>query len=323
MAWLVTGGAGYIGAHIIREILANNRDVIVLDDLSTGLQTRVPENVPLVQANITDPKAVSSVFEKYEIDGVLHLAARKQVGESVERPAYYWQENVVGFFNVLTAMQQSGVKNLVFSSSAAVYGQPDIASDSLLSELVECHPINPYGATKLAGEQLANAFVKSDDFRVVALRYFNVAGAGNNSLGDPFALNLIPIVLKAITNDLSPLIFGDDYPTPDGTCVRDYIHVEDLAKGHVSAMNFVEGSEARFTAINLGTGRGSSVAEVIEEIRQVTGIVFHPTVVARRVGDPAKLVANPAKAADLLKWQSRFTLTEMVESAWSAFQTKK
>ena len=322
MAWLVTGGAGYIGAHIIREILASNRDVVVFDDLSTGLQTRVPETVPLVHANITDPKAVSSVFEKYEIHGVLHLAARKQVGESVERPTFYWQENVIGFFNILTAMQQHGVKNLVFSSSAAVYGQPDKALDSLISELDECHPINPYGATKLAGEQLSQAFVHSDAFKVVALRYFNVAGAGDNSLGDPFALNLIPIVFEEITNNRRPLIFGNDYPTPDGTCVRDYIHVQDLAQGHLATMNFVEQADPIFTTINLGTGHGSSVSEVISEIQNVTGIDFQPEVVARRVGDPAKLVADPAKAKDLLNWQSQLTLTEMVESAWSAFQTK-
>ena len=322
MAWLVTGGAGYIGAHITREILASNRDVVVLDDLSTGLQTRVPENVPLVHANITDPKAVSSVFEKHKIDGILHLAARKQVGESVERPTFYWQENVIGFFNILTAMQQHGVKNLVFSSSAAVYGQPVKALDSLISELDECHPINPYGATKLAGEQLSQAFVLSDGFKVVALRYFNVAGAGDNSLGDPFALNLIPIVFEEITNNRRPLIFGNDYPTPDGTCVRDYIHVQDLAQGHLATMNFVEQADPIFTTINLGTGHGSSVSEVISEIQNVTGIDFQPEVVARRVGDPAKLVADPAKAKDLLNWQSQLTLTEMVESAWSAFQTK-
>ena len=319
MAWLITGGAGYIGAHVVRETLASGRDAVVLDDFSTGLKNRVPQGVPIVHTNITDADAVLRTFDNHDIEGVLHLAARKQVGESVEKPIFYWEENVIGFFNILTAMQVHGVKNLVFSSSAAVYGQPDNL-EKLLTEDDVCNPINPYGATKRSGELLATALSKSDDFKVASLRYFNVAGAGDDTLGDPFALNLIPIVLKATTSGQQPSIFGTDYPTTDGTCIRDYIHVQDLAQAHVAAMSLVEKSEPAFIPINIGTGKGSSVFEVIDAIREVTGLEINPHLVPRRAGDPAVLVAQTTKAAELLNWKSKYDLHDMVQSAWSAWQ---
>jgi UDP-glucose 4-epimerase len=319
MTWLITGGAGYIGAHIVQETLSSGRSVVVIDDLSTGTAEKIPASVPLVVANLGDHKAVEQVFNEHNISGVLHLAGRKQVGESVARPLYYWEENVGGTTNLLFSMQQHGVKNLVFSSSAAVYGQPDLAAGETILEATNCAPINPYGATKLAGEWMSAALAKSDDFSVAALRYFNVAGAGSDLLGDSFALNLIPIVMQALSNNAQPQVFGTDYPTADGTCIRDYIHVQDLARAHVSAMDLVENAQAGFNAINIGTGHGTSVLEIIDMIREVTGKEITPEIVGRRVGDPPALVANVDLAKSLLQWNSAFTLRDMVESAWSAW----
>ena len=321
MTWLITGGAGYIGAHIVHQTLASGRDVVVVDDLSTGIASKLPNDVPLVVANLRDEKAIEQIFIDHQITGVLHTAARKQVGESVLRPLYYWEENVGGLTNLLASMKLHRVQNFVFSSSAAVYGQPDLAVSETISESLICKPINPYGATKLAGEWMAAALAQSDDFRVASLRYFNVAGAASANLGDTFALNLIPIVMQAITNGEQPKIFGTDYPTPDGTCIRDYIHVQDLAEAHVAAIDLVENSGPCFEAINLGTGHGTSVSEVIAVIQSVTGREINPDLVARRAGDPPALVANPARAAQVLNWRTRFNLTEMVESAWTAWQS--
>lgn len=322
MTWLITGGAGYIGAHIVHQSISSGRDVIVIDDLSTGIAAKLPSDIPLVVANLNDAKAVEQVFNDYQISGVLHTAARKQVGESVERPLYYWEENVGGFTNLLASMQQHNVKNLVFSSSAAVYGQPELDLNASISESELCNPINPYGATKLAGEWMAAALAKSDGFKVVSLRYFNVAGAAANELGDTFALNLIPIVMQAISRGEQPKIFGADYPTPDGTCIRDYLHVQDLAEAHVAAMDLVDNGSAGFQAINLGTGNGTSVKEVIEIISEITGQVITPELAPRRAGDPPALVANPRLARDVLNWSSRFELTQMVQSAWAAWSSK-
>lgn len=324
MAWLITGGAGYIGAHVVRETIASGRDVIVIDDLSTGIANRLPQDVPLIHANVTDASVVFNTFEKHQIDGVLHLAARKQVGESVEKPLYYWDENVIGFFNLLSAMQRFGTKNLVFSSSAAVYGQPDKPVHSLITESDPCLPINPYGSTKRAGEELAEALSISDGLNVASLRYFNVAGAGDDTLGDPFALNLIPIVFEELAAGRQPKVFGTDYPTPDGTCIRDYIHVQDLALAHIAAIDLVEQSEgASFTPINIGTGQGASVLEVIDEIRTVTELDIEPVLTDRRPGDPAALVADTTKAKEILNWSSQHSLHEMITSAWSAWQYRQ
>jgi UDP-glucose 4-epimerase len=320
MTWLITGGAGYIGAHVVESTRASGRDVVVLDDLSTGIASRLGARVPLVQTSLQDVADLDRVFNDAEITGVLHLAAKKRVGESVERPDYYWQENVVGLQNLLDAMKRNDVKNFVFSSSAAVYGQPDVPFGTLITEDIECNPINPYGATKLEGEVLSRAMAESDGLKVTALRYFNVAGAGRPELGDQYIFNLVPIVFDALERGQQPIVFGDDYNTPDGSCIRDYVHVQDLADAHVAAMDFVERSEPGFTAINIGTGTGASVFQILDMIEDVTGIEISPIHTDRRAGDPPAIVADVSKAKEILNWSSTRDLRDIVSSAWDARQ---
>jgi UDP-glucose 4-epimerase len=320
MAWLITGGAGYIGAHVVESTKASGRDVVVLDDLSTGISSRLGRRVPLVQTSLQNVSDLDRVFTDAEISGVLHLAAKKRVGESVERPEYYWQENVVGLQNLLDAMKRHDVKDFVFSSSAAVYGQPDVPFGTLITEGIECNPISPYGATKLEGEVLSQAMAESDGLKVAALRYFNVAGAGHPELGDQYIFNLVPIVFDALERGEQPLVFGNDYNTPDGSCIRDYVHVQDLAEAHVAAMDFVEDSDSGFTAINIGTGKGASVFELLNMMREVTGREISTIHAGRRAGDPAALVADVSKAKEVLNWESKRDLREIVSSAWDAWQ---
>ncbi len=247
MAWLITGGAGYIGAHVVREMIDSGREVVVLDDLSTGMASRVPDGVPLVVGEVGDRDAVRTALAEHDITGVLHLAARKQVGESVERPLHYWEQNIGGLRALLQEMVDFGICQFVYSSSAAVYGQPVLAVDQRITEATPCAPINPYGATKLAGEWMLEATARAHGWKALSLRYFNVAGAASPELGDPAALNLIPMVLEALEHGRRPLVFGDDYPTPDGTCIRDYIHVADLASAHVAAVKLIEAASMPIT----------------------------------------------------------------------------
>jgi UDP-glucose 4-epimerase len=320
VTWLITGGAGYIGSHVVESTLASGREVVVLDDLSSGIAARLNRSVPLIQTSLQDKEGINRIFEDGEITGVVHLAAKKRVGESVERPDYYWQENVVGLQNLIEAVKNHGVKSFVFSSSAAVYGKPDVPPGTLITEQTPCLPINPYGATKLEGEVLSKAIAESDGMKVAALRYFNAAGAGRPELGDQFIFNLVPIVFDALDRGKQPNVFGNDYPTPDGSCIRDYVHVQDLADAHIAAMNFVEKSDPGFTAINIGTGSGTSVYEVLEMIQEVTGISIEPIVGQRREGDPPALVADVSLAKELLGWQSSRDLHEIVSSAWAAWK---
>jgi UDP-glucose 4-epimerase len=320
MTWLITGGAGYIGAHVVESTLASGHEVVVLDDLSSGIAARLSSKAHLVQTSMQDKVGINRIFEDADIAGVVHLAAKKRVGESVERPDYYWQENVVGLQNLLEAVKRHGVKNFVFSSSAAVYGQPDVPHGTLITEQTPCSPINPYGATKLEGEILSKAMAESEGVNVAALRYFNAAGAGRPELGDQYIFNLVPIVFDALDHGGQPNVFGNDYQTPDGSCIRDYVHVQDLADAHISAMNFVEGSDPGFTAINIGTGSGTSVYEVLEMIQDVTGISIEPIVRQRREGDPPALVADVSLAQELLGWESSRDLREIISSAWDAWK---
>lgn len=310
---LVTGGAGYIGSHIVRSLIQKQANVISVDDLSTGLQQRLECDSAAFSLEAADSEQkLLALMREHQIDSVIHMAARKQVGESVERPEFYYQSNVGGLLNLLNAMKKADVKKLVFSSSAAVYGIPDVEA---VKESDETKPINPYGQTKLIGEwMISNA--ASWGLSAISLRYFNVAGSGWSDLADKQALNLIPIILDRIAKEDKVEVFGDDYPTLDGSCIRDYIHVEDLAHAHISALDHL--GEAGNSVFNVGTGKGSSVFEVIAEIERVSGLKLDVKVGPRRAGDPPKLIASPEKISQQLGWQAKYGLAEIVSSAWDS-----
>ena len=314
--WLVTGGAGYIGNHVTRALLESGRQVVVLDDLSSGLADRIPKNVAFIQADVTDRAALVAALAEHQVDGVIHLAAKKAAGESVNVPLYYYRENVAGMLSVLEAMQEAGVKRFVYSSSAAVYGTPLV---NPVTESAVLAPESPYGETKVVGEWMTKAQGVANDLSWVALRYFNVAGAGSDDLGDTSVNNLIPMVFEALEQGKRPQIFGDDYPTPDGTCIRDYIHVSDLADAHVVAAQFCENQRAA-EAFNVGRGVGSSVLEVMNMVSEVIGTQVNAEIVGRRVGDPPASTAATQRISQVLGWQSKRDLQEMVSSAWSAWQ---
>jgi UDP-glucose 4-epimerase len=314
--WLVTGGAGYIGNHVTRALLESGRQVVVLDNLSSGVANRIPKNVVFIQADVTDRSALVAALTEHKVDGVIHLAAKKAAGESVDVPLYYYRENVAGMLSVLEAMQEAGVKRFVYSSSAAVYGTPLV---NPISESAALAPESPYGETKAVGEWMTKAQGIAHDVSWVALRYFNVAGAGSDDLGDTSVNNLIPMVFKAVEQGKQPQIFGDDYPTPDGTCIRDYIHVSDLADAHVVAAQFCENQRSA-EAFNVGRGAGSSVREVMDMVSEVIGTQVNPEVVGRRVVDPPASTAATQRISQVLGWQAKRDLREMVSSAWSAWQ---
>lgn len=315
MTWLLTGGAGYIGAHVARSLLDSGRGVVVLDDLSTGLERKVPDGVPLVRASVGDADAVRAVLHDHAIEGVVHLAAKKAVGESVAQPLYYYRENVGGLITLLEAMRDTGVRRLVYSSSAAVYGTPGVVPIPETSTTV---PDSPYGETKLAGEWLVRDAATEFGLAWASLRYFNVAGAGSVGLGDTGVNNLIPMVFRALSTGERPRVFGTDYPTPDGSCVRDYIHAQDLAEAHVAAAAYCEGGASG--VFNVGRGEGFSVLEVMDVISDVVGYDVNALHVERRPGDPATLVAAADRIADVLGWRATRDLRQMVESAWDAWQ---
>lgn len=317
MNWMVTGGAGYIGANIVNSLLDRDYGVVVYDDLSTGERGKVPERVPFIDASVLDRASVEKALREHEVAGVVHMAAKKAVGESVERPLYYYRENVDGLLSLLEAMTDVGVSKMVYSSSAATFGMPD--DEQPLAEDYLCRPINPYGETKLIGEWLMRDIATAASLDWVSLRYFNVAGAGSPELGDTGVFNLIPMVFRALSDEKNPQVFGDDYPTPDGSCIRDYIHVTDLADAHVAAVARLEQGPAA-DVFNVGRGQGVSVKEVMETVRTVTGIDFTYDIGPRRAGDPARLVASADKISRDLGWTARFGLTDMVASAWEAWQ---
>lgn len=317
MTWLITGGAGYIGAHVASAMTGAGERVLVLDDLSAGRPARLPEGVPLVEGSSLDGGLLKRVFAEHGVTGVVHLAARKQVGESVAQPARYYRENVGGLATLLEAVAQAGIERFVFSSSAAVYGNPEV---DLITEDTPCAPVNPYGETKLAGEWLVRAAGEAHGIATVCLRYFNVAGSAAPELADTGVFNIVPMVFDRLTRDEAPRIFGEDYPTPDGTCVRDYIHVADLAEAHLAAARRLTAPDARGDlTVNIGTGEGVSVRELITVIGEVTGDRRDPVVEARRPGDAPRAVASAARAAEELGWTARRTVREMVESAWAGW----
>ena len=320
MTWLITGGAGFIGAHVVRAMVGAGREVVVLDDLSTGDPARLPTGVPLVEGSTLDRPLLDRVMKEHQVTGVLQIAAKKQVGESVEQPLRYYHENVEGLRVVLEAAAGAGVRRFLLSSSAAVYGMPDVDT---VTESTPCAPMNPYGETKLAGEWLVRAVGRAHGMGTVALRYFNVAGAATAELADPGVFNLVPMVFERITAGKAPLVFGDDYPTPDGTCIRDYIHVADVATAHVAAVRRLESDpDGTELVLNIGRGEGVSVREMLDAIGAVTGLDTTGEVVSRRPGDPARVVASAERITRELNWSAEFDLTEMVTSAWKGWQLR-
>ncbi|MFD5267777.1 UDP-glucose 4-epimerase GalE [Streptomyces sp. NPDC058335] len=316
MTWLITGGAGYIGAHVVRAMTEAGERAVVYDDLSTGVAERVPAGVPLVVGSTLDGPLVSRALAEHAVTGVVHLAAKKQVGESVHLPLHYYRENVEGLRVLLEAVTDAGVPSFVFSSSAAVYGMPDV---DLVTEDTPCVPISPYGETKLAGEWLVRATGRATGLSTASLRYFNVAGAASPELADTGVFNLVPMVFERLTQDAAPRIFGDDYPTPDGTCVRDYIHVVDLAEAHVAAAHALQASSGQGLTLNIGRGEGVSVREMIDRVNAVTGYDRPPTVTPRRPGDPARVVASADRIAVELGWKAKLDVQDMIASAWEGW----
>ncbi|MFD5145132.1 UDP-glucose 4-epimerase GalE [Streptomyces sp. NPDC058401] len=314
---MVTGGAGYVGGVVAAHLLEAGHEVTVLDDLSTGFRSGVPAGAAFIEGRIQD--AAEHLDPSY--DGVLHFAASSQVGESVVNPGKYWENNVGGTLALLAAMRGAGVRRLVFSSTAATYGEP---GDGPLTESSVTAPTNPYGASKLAVDHMIAGECAAHGLAAVSLRYFNVAGAYGRfgELHDP-ETHLIPLVLQVALGERESIsVFGEDYPTPDGTCVRDYIHVADLAEAHLAALRAAAGGE--HLVCNLGNGSGFSVREVIETVRKVTGREIPEVVAPRRTGDPAFLVASARTARERLGWTpTRSDLTGIVTDAWNFARTRR
>ena len=316
MTWLVTGGAGYIGAHVVRALLASDREVVVVDDLSTGDSSRVTGDVALVEGSVLDRGLIRRVLREHAVTGVVHIAAKKQVGESMADPLMYYRENVEGLLALLDGCRAKGVDKIVFSSSAATYGLPDV---DLVDEDVPGAPLSPYGESKLVGEWVLRHSERAYGMRAMSLRYFNVAGAASPELGDVGVFNLIPMVFERLEAAERPRVFGGDYDTPDGTCVRDYVHVADIADAHLAAAQALEGGAAGAT-YNVGRGEGSSVLDVLRVVGEVTGRDTTPDVVARRPGDPARIVASVERIRTGLGFSAQHDLHSMVESAWAGWQ---
>lgn len=315
MKLLVTGGAGYIGSHVVRLAEAAGAEITVVDDLSTGITSRI--TCPLEQIELSQDLAIeqlTKLMSDTKFDAVIHLAARKQVGQSVEQPERYYKDNVGGLANLLTAMRATETKKIVFSSSAATYGMPDVET---VTEDYPGKPINPYGETKLVGEWLVRAAAVWG-LRSVNLRYFNVAGTGFADLADTAALNLIPIAIGQIRSGKNPIVFGDDYQTPDGSCIRDYVHVHDLAAAHIRAVEYLDSEDRPFDTFNVGTGVGASVFEVLSALKSASGIDFEIEVGSRRAGDPPRLVADVSRIEKVLGFRCDKGLAEIVQSAWDA-----
>ncbi len=314
---LVIGGAGYIGSHVVKALLHENFAVTVYDNLSTGQVCNLFEKAEFVKGDILDSQHLEKTMAQ-GFDAVIHLAAKKAVGESMENPQLYSQNNISGSVNIFNAMLNTGIKNIVFSSTSAVYGMPKYLP------LDENHPLNPmsfYGYTKMAIEQVMNWYSKIKDFNYIALRYFNAVGyAADGSIRgkEKNPQNLLPLIMETITGQREILhVFGNDYDTPDGTCVRDYIHVEDLADAHVLAIKKLL-SNGDSQIINLGTEKGTSVLEIIKSVERVSGKKVNYDFAPRRAGDPANVIATSAKAAEVLGWHAKYTdIDEIVKTVWN------
>ena len=315
MTWLVTGGAGYIGSHVVSNLQQAGLPVVVVDDLSTGIRGFVPEGVPFVKGSLLDTNLVEKTLREYSITGVIHIAGFKFAGISVEKPLHTYEQNVTAMMSLLAAMNTVGVKKIVFSSSSSVYGN---AASGLVFEGHPFNPTSPYGESKVIGEWMLRNEGIAHDLVHTSLRYFNVVGSGDITLPDVSPYNLFSMVFAALEQGRVPVIFGDDYDTPDGTCIRDYIHVADLAASHVGAARRMDAGEPIEPAYNLGSGTGTSVSEIMRAIATETGMAFMPETGPRRQGDPDRVVASGEKAAKDLGWAMTHSLGDMIRSAYEA-----
>ena len=322
MTWLVTGGAGYIGAHVVAALRREGLSVVVVDDESTGDRARI-DGTPFVEGSVLDGSLLRRTVQEHDVTGVVHIAGKKQVEESVHDPLLYYRENVEGLRRLLEAVTAAGIGCFVFSSSAAVYGAPDV---ELVDEDIDCRPVNPYGQTKLIGERMIADVARATGLRYAALRYFNVAGAAHPELADRGEANLVPMVFRRLSAHQAPAIFGDDFPTPDGTCIRDFIHVSDIASAHVAAARALADGRVDALTANVGRGEGVSVREMIDVIRRVTGTAHEdwaePEISPPRAGDPPRVVAAADTIRQALGWEARFGLHDMVSSAWAGWTAR-
>jgi UDP-glucose 4-epimerase len=324
---LVTGGLGYIGSHTVVELQAEGYDVVVVDNLSNSqeeVKARIEDisgkSFELCIGDVNDSEILKGLFAKHSFSGVIHFAAHKAVGESVEHPVMYYQNNVSGLISLLGTMEKYGVSNLIFSSSCTVYGA---ATDLPVTESTQIQKAeSPYGTTKILGEEIINDFAKHKEFKSILLRYFNPVGAhpsakiGELPLGVPN--NLVPYITQTAAGLRKELtVFGDDYNTEDGTCVRDYIHVVDLAKAHVKALSYCGEMSQRVDVFNVGTGKGNTVLEVINTFEQVNGVKLNYKVGPRRGGDIEQIYADTTKVNNLLGWSAQYDIADMMKHAWA------
>ncbi|MFC4696479.1 UDP-glucose 4-epimerase GalE [Enterococcus aquimarinus] len=318
MSILVLGGAGYIGSHAVDQLVNKGYEVVVVDNLLTGHEQAIHPKAVFYKGDVRDKEFLTTVFDKEDIDGVMHFAASSLVGESVEKPLMYFNNNVYGMQILLEVMQEHDVKHIVFSSTAATYGEP---KESPITEQTPTNPKNPYGESKLAMEKMMKWCDGAYGMKYVALRYFNVAGAKRDaSIGEDHTpeSHLVPIILQVALGQRESLaIFGDDYATPDGTCIRDYVHVEDLIAAHILALEYLKaGNDSN--VFNLGSNNGYSVKEMLDAAREVTGKEIAAKVAPRRAGDPASLVASSEKAKTVLGWEPEYTdVKKIIETAWN------
>ncbi|MCP1126030.1 UDP-glucose 4-epimerase GalE [Bacillus sp. 3103sda1] len=314
---LVVGGAGYIGSHTVKQLLDKNFEVVVLDNLSTGHRESVDKRALLEIGDLSNAADLDRVFGKYSIDAVMHFAANSLVGESVLNPLKYYKNNVTATITLLEKMMEHDVKSFIFSSTAATYGIPDT---DIITEKNATNPINPYGRSKLMIEHILQDFHAAYGMKYVALRYFNAAGAHvSGTIGEDHTpeTHLIPLVLQHLLGKRETIsVFGTDYETNDGTCIRDYIHVTDLAEAHILALQSLQNEQKTNEVYNLGNGKGFSVKEVIETCERVTEKKANVVYTERRAGDPAQLIASSAKIYDELGWKAKYSLEEMIHTAW-------
>ena len=314
---LVVGGAGYIGAHMAHMLVENGYSVVVFDNLSTGRRDFVPNSAIFIKGDLRNQKDIEKAFKNHKIDTVMHFAAAISVPESVADPLKYYENNITGCINLFKAMLANDVKKIVFSSTAAVYGEPE---HNPIEETNQTLPTNPYGYTKLVIENLLKDLDRSAGVKYIALRYFNAAGSHpSGKLGQwhPKITNIVPAIMRVVRGEQKEfLIFGDDYPTPDGTCIRDYIHVQDLCRAHLMALEKLN-SGTKSDIFNLGTGNGYSVKEIIAKVEHITLKKVSCNIVGRRPGDPSKLVASYEKAKKVLGWKPRQGLDWIISSAWN------